>query len=243
VKRKRLLKSAWWAAWESDLVKHAHAIHVFFEEERNHLEALGYRGPVVVAPNGVESPKGRSWDGGSGGYVLWLGRFDIEHKGIDALIQAISVMPRHERPRLRLHGPDSQHRDKAKVSRTIRRSGLEPWVEVGEPVHGADKLDLLSRAVGFAYPSRWEGFGNSVAEAVSLGVPTLVTPYPLGRSLGSRGAAFLAEATPQALANGLRALASPEAGEVGRRGAQLASEELVWSKVARSWLRQVEAVL
>jgi glycosyltransferase involved in cell wall biosynthesis len=243
VDRKRLLKRMWWLAWERELVANARAIHLFFEDERAHLAALGYRGPTVVAPNGVERPEGLAWDGGSGGYVLWLGRFDAEHKGIDALVEAMRLILPGERPRLRLHGPDSQHRDKSKIRKMVRALGLEPWVSIEAPVHGYAKFELLSRAIGFVYPSRWEAFGNSVAEAVSLGVPTVVTPYPLGRHLASRGAAVLAEPTPSALADGLRALAAPGAREVGRRGAELAREELGWSHVAQSWLRQVEALL
>jgi glycosyltransferase involved in cell wall biosynthesis len=243
VNRRRLLKQLWWKAWEGDLVAHARAIHLFFEDEHAHLDALGYRGRTIVAPNGVERPKGLAWDGGSDGNVLWLGRFDVEHKGIDLLVRAMQLIPSGKRPRLRLHGPDSQHRDKLKVRQLVRALGLEPWVSVEAPIHGPEKFELLSRALGFVYPSRWEGFGNSVAEAVSLGVPTVVTPYPLGRRLASQGAAFLAEPTPPALAAGLLALSSPEAPKVGRRGAELAREELGWDHVARSWLRQVEALL
>jgi glycosyltransferase involved in cell wall biosynthesis len=243
VKRKRLLKRIWWTAWEEDLVAHARAIHLFFEDERAHLDALGYRGSTIVAPNGVECPNDLTWDGGSGGYVLWLGRFDAEHKGIDALVRAVDLIPPDERPLLRLHGPDSQHRDKAKIRQMVHALGLDPWVSVEAPVHARAKFELLSRAIGFVYPSRWEAFGNSVAEAVSLGVPTLVTPYPLGRSLASRGAAFLSEPAPAALAAGLRALVAPGARDVGRRGAELAREEFGWSHVARSWLRQVEGLL
>jgi glycosyltransferase involved in cell wall biosynthesis len=243
VNRKRVLKRIWWKAWEGELVAHARAIHLFFDDERAHLDALGYRGPTVVAPNGVERPGGLAWDGGSGGYVLWLGRFDAEHKGIDTLVEAMRLIPPGERPRLRLHGPDSQYRDKARIRRMVSTLGLDPWISVQAPVHGDAKFELLSRAIGFVYPSRWEAFGNSVAEAVSLGVPTVVTPYPLGRHLASRGAAVLADPTPSALAAGLRALTAPDAPEVGRRGAELAREELGWDHVARSWIRQVAALL
>ena len=34
--------------------------------------------------------------------------------------------------------------------------------------------------------SRWDACPNAVLEAVALGVPTLVTPYPLGRFLARR---------------------------------------------------------
>ncbi|MFN2382779.1 MAG: glycosyltransferase [Gemmatimonadota bacterium] len=243
VHRKRRRKKLWWRAWERDLVQGARAIHVFFDSERAHLEALGYRGDVIVAPNGVEVPPDVHWDGGSGGYVLWMGRFDPEHKGIDLLLQALALLSPTERPPLRLHGPDARSEGKAAMRQLVGALDLDRWVTIGGPIHGAEKFDLLARARGFVYPSRWEAFGNATAEAAALGVPTLVTPHPLGRHLAGRGAAFLAEATPAALAAGLRDLLKPEAAAVGRRAAALVREEITWPRVARSWLEQVEELL
>jgi glycosyltransferase involved in cell wall biosynthesis len=239
VRRKQLLKHAWWTMWERELVQGAHAIHVFFEDERGHLEALDYHGPVIAAPNGIEPPTAIRWDGGRGGYVLWLGRFDPEHKGIDMLVEAMAVLEPEQRPRLRLCGPDSRARGKASIRRLVRRLGLERWVTVEEPVHGRAKFELMASAIGFVYPSRWEGFGNSVAEAIAVGVPTVVTPYPLGRHLARRDAVILAQPTPQGLAEGLRALRSTDAPAIGTRGALAAREDLGWDRVAQSWLRQV----
>jgi glycosyltransferase involved in cell wall biosynthesis len=242
VHRRRALKWLWWLTAERNLVKHARAIHLFFEPERPHLRALGYVGDVVIAPNGVETPDGIVWDGGSGGYVLWLGRFDPEHKGIDLVLQSMHLLSRQERPRILLHGPDSKG-GKNKVRRMVADFALEPWVTVGNSVHGQAKFDLLAHARGFVYPSRWEGFGNSVAEAAAVGVPTVVTPYPFGVYLGSRDAAITVEATPQGLADGLRSLSSPRAPEIGRQAAQIMREEFTWEGVTRSWLAQVEALL
>ncbi len=235
-------KRVWWRLFERDLVGGARAIHVFFPSERAHLDALGYSGPLIVAPNGVEPPDGVRWDGGSGGYVLWFGRFDPEHKGLDILLRALLALGGAERPRLRLLGPDWHGRKRA-VQRMVSDLGLERSVEVGDAVHGQEKWGTLARSRGFVYPSRWEGFGNSTAEAVSIGVPTLVTPYPLGTHLAERGGAFLAQATPEGLAEGLQQLMSPMACQVGAQGAALARAELSWGSVGRLWLQQAATVL
>ena len=119
--------------------------------------------------------------------------------------------------------------------------GITDRVIIGEPVYDDAKWDTYARAAGFVYPSRWAGFGNSVAEACALGVPTLVTPYPLGRYLATRDAAILAEPTIEGLLSGLRRLVSPEAGQIGANAADLVGRELTWDAVARSWIRQVAA--
>lgn len=242
VHRKPLVKKAWWLALERRLVHGARAIHIFFEAERAHLRALGYHGAVVVASNGVEAPPRDAWDGGSGGYVLWLGRFDPEHKGLDTLLGAMQRLSPAERPELRLHGPEWRGR-RQRVETMIGSLGLTQHVKLGPAVYGEEKRRLLVQAAGFVYPSRWDACPNSVLEAISLGVPTLVTPYPLGSWFGGRGGALVADPTPESLAQGLRRLCSPEAAAVAQRGAEIARTELSWDQMARTWLAQARGLL
>jgi len=242
VRRRRALKRLWRVALEDRQLRVARAVHIFFASERSHLRALGYEGDVVVAPNGVAVPAGVRWDGGSGEYLLWLGRFDPEHKGLDLLLAAMSSLPRGERPRLRLHGPDS-HGRKGAVATLIQRLDLGGDVTLGDPVYGEAKWSLLRRAAGFVYPSRWEAFGNAPVEAASIGVPTLVTPYPLGQYLASNGGAILADATPEALASGLRKFGCPDVRRIGSAGASLIADTLTWHSAADKWRNQLEGLL
>jgi glycosyltransferase involved in cell wall biosynthesis len=235
-------KRLWWSAVERPLVRRARGVHLFFESELDNLRGLGYTGGVIVTTNGVEVPEHSVWDGGSGGYILWLGRYDPQHKGIDTLVRAIHRLPVGERPRLHLHGPDSRG-GKRRIEQLVDDLGIGGWVTAGEPIRGEEKRQALSRALGFVYPSRWEGFGNSLAEAAAMGVPALVTPYPLGSLLADHGAAILAEPTPAGLAEGLRTLTSATAPAVGETARRFAREMLSWDRIGRSWLRQAETLL
>ena len=240
-RRRRLLKRAMWETVERTLVQGAMAIHVFFESEVDQLRQIGFAGPIIVAPNGITIPPDTRWDGGSGGYLLWIGRFDPEHKGLDLLLHAVHAMEAHERPNVRLHGPDWVG-GKARVEALVDELALGDTVTIGPPVYGATKWQLISAARAFAYPSRWEGFGNSAAEAVCAGVPTLVTPYPFGRWLHGRGAAIMADATAVGLADGLRRVLSSEGVAAAEVGGRLLHDELTWDAVARSWLRQAQEI-
>lgn len=241
VERRRLTKRLWWLLFERRLVAAAAAIHVFFEEQRGHLDGLGYHGMVLVAPNGVTVPPGWAWDGGSGEYVAFLGRLDPEHKGLDLLLRAVALLPSEARPRLRLHGPDWRG-GKALVRGLIADLDLARDVELGPALYGNDKWSLLAQAAGFVYPSRWEGFGNSLAEAAALGVPTLATPYPLARDLEERGACIVADATPEALADGLRRLPRRE-GRSSPADPSIIAYEFDWDTVAGRWLDQLEGLV
>ena len=241
-RRKVALKRAWNLLLERRHLSRALAVHCFFAEERDYLTRMGVDVPVVVAPHGFSPPAEMRWKGCSEGDLVWLGRFDPECKGLDLLLAAIQLLTVHERPRLALHGPD-WHGQKGSVARLNAELGLEEWVTLGEAVYGEEKRELIESAAGFVYPSRWEAFGLSVVEAVSLGIPTLVTPYPLGRFLAAQGGALLAELTAPALAEGLRRLRVPEAIETGKKGAEIVRERLSWDVVAHSWLEQVEALM
>ena len=241
VSRHRGRKRLWWRVAEGRLVGGARAIHVFFEQEKAHLEAIGYHGPFIVVSNGVDMPRGEMWKGGPGGYILWLGRFDPEHKGLDVLLEAMRRLTPGERPELRLHGPDWRDR-KALVGGMVQRLGLGECVRIEPAVYGEEKHRVLVDARGFVYPSRWDACPNSVLESISLGLPTLATPYPLGQYLHERGGAFLSDTTPDSLAAGLLRLTSGEAPGVGRRGAEIARTELTWDHSARAWLEQVQAL-
>jgi glycosyltransferase involved in cell wall biosynthesis len=239
--RRRLLKRLWWWLFERRLVDSAAAIHVFFSSQREQLAELGYRGPALIAPNGVRVPAGRRWDGGSSGRVVFLGRFDPEHKGLDLLLGAMALLPTEERPLLHLSGPDWRG-GKAEVRSMVGALDLEGHVDIGPPVYDDDKWTLLASSLGLVYPSRWEWFGNSLAEAAALGVPTLATPYPLALYLAERHACTVVEAEPAALAEGLRSLLRIAA----RRGASAPVTEVAdyldWSAVARQWLDQLELI-
>lgn len=240
VRRKHLVKRAWWAAAEKELVDGAAAIHIFFEAEREHLQRMRYEGPVIVASNGV-APQPVKWTGDDG-YVLWLGRFDPEHKGLDVLLNGLSLIPPEVRPTVRLHGPDWRGR-KSKVARMVDDLELSSWALLGEPVYGRSKKAMLARCGAFIYPSRWDACPNAVLESVAMGVPTITTPYPLGRYLAARGASVLAGPTAGGIADALMEVPSSAASRVGNNGAAIASSQLRWDRVARSWLSQFASLV
>lgn len=237
-RRKVALKRVWWTTLERRYLERALAVHLFFEDEIDHLARRGFRPRTILAPNGFVAPAGVEWQPSDDPYLVWLGRYDREHKGLDLLVEAVARLPRPERPRIRLHGVNWK-RQMPLIARMVEESGTGEWITVGSPVYGSEKWRLLAGAHGFLYPSRWDASPIAVVEAVSIGLPTLVTSFPLGRFISDRGGAIGIEATSEAIAGGLRRLLDPDAVTIARRGADVIRTELSWERVVASWRAQV----
>lgn len=237
LQRRRVAKRAWWDLFERRLIRDAAAIHVFFESQESQIRDLGFQGPLIVAPNGVSVPGDVGWDGGSSGKLLYVGRFDMEAKGLAPLLQAMSLISAENRPQVVLCGPDWRG-GKEEARRAVQRLSLERWVDICPPIYGRAKFELMASAKGFLYPSLFEAFGNSAAEAASLGVPVLTGTYPLGQYLASQNAGLAVSVDPEALAEGLLQLTDSAAGELGPR-AREAMRPFSWTSVAEAWGSQL----
>jgi glycosyltransferase involved in cell wall biosynthesis len=167
------------------------------------IELLGVsEEQVVVAYPGIDPrfhAEGVSADLG-GPYVLTVSTLE-PRKNLPALVEAFTLL-RQRRPEL-----------------TLAIAGLEGWEEKPLAAEGVSLLgfvsdDELARlyrgALAFAYPSRFEGFGIPVVEALASGVPAVVSSHPsLDESSG--GATLRADPDdPEAFADALEeALGSP----------------------------------
>jgi len=235
-------KRLWAATLERPHLRRALAVHVFFAEQASQVRRLGVDLPTIVAPNGISVPESARWDGGSGGYLLWLGRFHPVQKGLDLIVRAVAGMPASQRPEVRLHGPDWRGQ-KAIVRDLVRELDVEHWIRIGEPIYGDEKWELIRRAAGCVFPSRSDACPVAVSEAAAVGVPTLVAGYPLGDFLTSQKAAVRVEHEPSSIADGISFLTSVEAPELGAQARSVARQSLSWEAVTRSWTVQLSSIL
>lgn len=242
-KRRGRSKQLWWRIFEHDLVTRARGIHVFFEEQQDELRQLGFTGPVIIAPTGLAVPDFQKQAGRSQ-VLLWMGRFDIEIKGIDLLLHALASLHPTVRPRARLNGPDWRD-GKRQTMRLIRELGLGDDVTIGPPLYGPEKWDALRDCGLFIFPSRWEGQGLMALEAAAAAAPLVVTnTTSVGRHLAAAQGAILVEPTPESIAAGIvRGYSSSETGELGARASHFVREKFSWPAVAESYAQQLTALL
>lgn len=131
----------------------------------------------IVIPNGVGRELIDQPVAHEEAHVLYLGRLDVEQKGLDLLLEAVqSVAARLALPVLVAGaGPSG---DTAFVSRRVRELGLEGRVRLLGRVGDAEKADLLRRTAVLLMPSRFEASPLVLMEAFCHAVPVVLFDIP-----------------------------------------------------------------
>lgn len=232
-RRKRL-----WLPVERAYLERALAVHVFFENEIRDAAEVAPSARWLVAPTGFDMPADR-WDGGTGGYLAWLGRYDIGTKGLDLLVHAMGKLPTPDRRPLRLHGRRSEDSPED-VAKIAQASGLADVVAVGGQIDENEKADFFRRALAYVHPSRWESHSLGLVEALAYGIPSVVSVFcVIAPELRAADAAVIVEPTPDAIARGISAiLRSPQ--QYSDRAIHFVKTSLAWHAIIDHYLRQIE---
>jgi glycosyltransferase involved in cell wall biosynthesis len=132
----------------------------------------GYRGPVRWIPNPVSAAlfEDACWKPDPAQKrLVFLGRFDVVHKGIDILVETARLVPEAQ---FELYGND--HAPTLARLEQLRRS-LPPNVAIQPPIFNQEKVCALTSATMYIQMSRWEALSISILEAMYAGVPPVIT--------------------------------------------------------------------
>ncbi len=99
-------------------------------------------------------------------HILFLGRLDMNQKGIDLLIEAYKKAEKEIAFPLLIAGDGP---DKVTIEKLIKKNGLEKSIHLVGQVKGDQKKELLEHAAFIAFPSRNEGFSLFSLEAIASG--------------------------------------------------------------------------
>ncbi|GAA1273092.1 hypothetical protein GCM10009609_40220 [Pseudonocardia aurantiaca] len=223
--------------FERRLLERASAVHVFFEGEVQGVVDIAPNAHLLVAPTGVREIGNVQWEGG-GGYIAWMGRFDIHHKGLDILVRALAEISPTERPTIEMRGPD--HRgDKARLCAIVAGLGLAQWINVGDELRGADRWEFYRQADAVVHPARWESYGQSIVEAMVLGAPVLVSKAAQISSIFEHGREiYLFEPDVDGMARGLRAAGRADLMRtIAENGRIACLERLSWKKATDRYVQ------
>jgi len=108
-------------------------------------------------------------------YILYLGRYDMNQKGIDLLLEAYSKVAKKIKYPLIIAGTGP---DEKKIKKMVNDLKLDPYVKIMGSAYGRKKMKLLSKALYVTMPSRHEGFSLFSLEALASGLPLVVFDIP-----------------------------------------------------------------
>ncbi len=133
----------------------------------------------MVAGNGMEMPlKKHSCNQRDEFKILFIGRYDWYHKGLDVLLEAINKEKEYfteNKIKFVFYGHDCDNTLKY-MNNYIEQNELSSLIELNNAIFGEKKEEAILDADIFIHTSRLEGHPTSVIEAISYGVPVIVTP-------------------------------------------------------------------
>ena len=169
---------------------------------------------------------------------VYVGRLTPYIKGIDLLLGAIDKEREffaENNCRLDIYGPNDFGWDD-EIRTLIEELNLAALVTLHDKVAGAEKEKILLGADVFVQTSRSEGLPLGVLEALSYGLPVLITEGTNMTEIVSRyGAGFTCETSVDSVAEGIkRAVAERQNfNAVGSAAIKLVKENFDWRVIAK----------
>lgn len=167
---------------------------------RDEILAFSSSTPVAVVCNGLDAAKFAEMDPQvrEGAlvrlrlperFLLAVGHFE-PRKNYDTLIDALSILHRDGMTcPLVIVGNDSGER--TRIEQQVRAAGLQSSVHLLSGLSDIDVRCLYGAASMLVFPSRYEGFGIPLLEAMASGIPVAASETPVFREiLGDAGFYF-----------------------------------------------------
>ena len=180
-------------------------------------------------------------------YLLYLGGFD-QRRNLGTLFRALALARQRDPdlPPLALAGvlPASDSVLTPDPRRLAAEAGVAEGVRFLGRVAEEDKPALYSAARAFVFPSRYEGFGLTVLEALACGTPVIAADATSLPEVGGPGALLVGPDDVDGWAAALVRLANDDALRAGLRAAGLAhAARFSWQRTARETLAAYRQVL
>lgn len=161
----------------NEYAKKATAIQYLTEQEYNDSGDRWNQNHIVI-PNGVELPIITKENFTQSGIkIISIGRIEPYQKGLDLLIDACSAIKENlikSNCSITICGPDKEGKLQDLIAK-VNADGLKDIIAFQDGVYGAKKEKALLESDVFIISSRFEGHPMALIEALSYGMPALVT--------------------------------------------------------------------
>ena len=146
----------------------------FTKLDKKNISKVFNKHKIKIIPIPIEIKK-RKFKVIKQNYFSYVGRYDIETKGIDLLINAYKLIPENLRIPIIMHGTNGKSSNINDVKNLVKKNKMEKYFKIRGPIYGKKKIKFQSSSLMSIQLSRWDAFSLSVWESISLKVPCLIS--------------------------------------------------------------------
>lgn len=156
-------------------ISSANAVQFLNEKERDNSIGFKYK-KIIISGNGIDASIKKANKYKSNDFI-YIGRYALYIKGLDMLVMICSKY--HEwfkknNIHFNLYGRDSLN-GVDKLRSLISKNGVEDTIIINDAIYGQEKEKVLLNAYAFIQLSRHEGQPMGIIEALSYGLPCIVS--------------------------------------------------------------------
>ena len=244
LKKKWLKKAVYSTIVERPSLAQSYCLRALTQQEAADCRSYGLKNPIVVVPNGVAHLSRVSVEPFFAQFpqmigkqvVLFLSRVHYQ-KGILELLKAWpDVIGKCGEAHLLVAGPNNEN-TLADARVMVTSSRLADSVTFCGTISGDLKMAALSAARYFCLPSYSEGLSVAALEALSIGLPVVLTPECNVDGVGDYGAGVVTSNDPSELGDALSQclrLSDSQWDGMSQAAVRLARERFDWDRIAES---------
>lgn len=190
--------------WFNSFVRNAKTLIFLNEAERQNCLSTRINPNYAILPNGCEQ---KSESNVHKIYnpvnIVYVGRIAFNHKGLDYLIDALKLLKDSGNKDfyLSIYGNEKDP-DVEKLKQAL--ASLQNITSYKGGVYGGEKDKVFKEADAFILTSRYEGMPMGVLEALTYGVPCILTPGTnMADEVVNSGAGWKAELSSESIADAI----------------------------------------
>ena len=227
--------------------KNAAAIQCLSKRE---LDNTRFGKKKILATNGIYIPKRKKIDKPNDTSVnfCYIGRLDAYHKGLDLLIMAVKELKTYLQERsvtINIFGPDILGRMNY-LKELIIKTDVSEIIKLNHEVAGEEKERILLTSDVFIQTSRFEGMPLGILEALSYGIPTIITEgTTLAETIQKANAGWNAGNTIESIKEAIVQCLTQKKNwsKMGNNGREYVQLEYSWDNIMRQTIKKYEEIV
>lgn len=180
--------------------------------------------------------------------LTYIGRLEIHIKGIDLMLEAVASVAdfmRKENAVLNLYGPETLNWAD-EIKSMIKEKEIDDIVKINSAITGDKKEKVLLESDMFIQTSRTEGMPMSILEAMSYGIPCVVTKGTnVGDFVEKSNSGWVAETNVDSIAETIKRaiFERNEWKNKSDNARKLIEDKFSWDKVSSETIRKYQEIL